>query len=119
VAFLVSDFLADGYERALRIAAARHDLIPIQVVDPREEALPDVGLALMEDLESGELVEVDTSDPRVRAAYAGLVLRQRASREQLFRRLRIDHLTVRTDEDYVRPVAQFFRMRQRRMTRFR
>ncbi len=119
VAFLVSDFLADGYERPLRIAAARHDLIPIQVVDPREEELPDVGLALMEDLETGELVEVDTSDPRMRAAYAGLVLRQRAAREQLFRKLRIDHLTVRTDEDYVRPIAQFFRMRQRRMTRFR
>jgi uncharacterized protein (DUF58 family) len=118
VAFLVSDFVADGYERALRIAAARHDLIPIQVVDPREESLPDVGLALMEDLETGELVEVDTSDPRMRAAYAGLVLRQRASREQLFRKLRIDHLTVRTDEDYVRPIAQFFRMRQRRMTGF-
>ncbi|MBC7171744.1 MAG: DUF58 domain-containing protein, partial [Polyangiaceae bacterium] len=83
VAFLVSDFLfappgSDGktaYERSLRVAAARHDLIPIEVVDPREEELPDVGLALMEDLESGELVEVDTSDARVRAAYASLALR--------------------------------------------
>ncbi len=127
VAFLVSDFLfspprSDGrtdYERSLRVAAARHDLIPIRVVDPREEELPDVGLALMEDLETGELVEVDTSDPRVRAAYAGVVLRQRAQREQLFRKMRIDHLTVRTDGDYVRPIAEFFRMRQQRMARFR
>ncbi len=126
VAFLVSDFLfpgphdgRPGYERPLRVAAAKHDLIPIRVVDPREEELPDVGLALMEDLETGELVEVDTSDRRVRAAYAGLVLRQRAAREQLFRKMRIDHLTVRTDADYVRPIAEFFRMRQRRMTRFR
>lgn len=124
VAFLVSDFLfspegSAGYERSLRVAAARHDLIPIRVVDPREEELPDVGLALMEDLETGELVEVDTSDARVRAEYAGLVLRQHARREQLFRKMRIDHLTVRTDHDYVRPIAEFFRMRQQRMARFR
>jgi uncharacterized protein (DUF58 family) len=119
VAFLLSDFLDEGYERPLRLAAARHDVIPVQIVDPREEELPDVGLAMLEDLESGELVEIDTSDASVRAAYTELVTRQRARREQLFRRLRIDHVTVRTDRPYVRPLGDFFRMRERRMAGYR
>lgn len=117
VAFIVSDFIDEGYERALKVASARHDLIPIQVTDPREEELLDVGIALIEDLESGELYEIDTSDPRVRKTFARNVHTKRAKREQLFRRLRIDHVDVRTDGDYVRPIAQLFRRRQRRMAR--
>ena len=119
VAFLVSDFITPSFERALRIAAARHDLIPIQVVDPREEELPNVGLTLVEDLETGDVLEVDTSDPRVRRAFAHDVATEKAQREQLFRRLRVDHVTVRTDRDYVRPIAELFRLRQQRITGFR
>ncbi|MFT5355268.1 MAG: hypothetical protein ACI9KE_002484 [Polyangiales bacterium] len=117
VAFVVSDFIGDGYERALRVASKRHDLIPIQVSDPREMELPNVGLALVEDLESGELVEVDTSDPRVRRAFQRDVFEQKAKREQLFRKLSIDHIDVSADGDYVRPIAELFRRRQRRMSR--
>jgi len=114
VAFLVSDFIAERYERPLKIAAARHDLIPIQVVDPREEELPDVGLALFEDLETGEVVEVDTSSERVRRAYARRVKRNRQKREELFRRLSIDHVTVHTHKDYARPLTNLFRRRAKR-----
>ncbi|HUJ59354.1 MAG TPA: DUF58 domain-containing protein, partial [Kofleriaceae bacterium] len=60
VVFLVSDFLSDGWEPAMRIAARRHELVPVVVGDPMESALPDVGLLVLEDLESGTLVEVDT-----------------------------------------------------------
>lgn len=115
VAFLVSDFIADEYERAMRIASARHDLIPIQVIDPREEELPDVGLALLEDLETGDVIEVDTSDPGVRRAYQRRVARQKQLREELFRRLSVDSITVQTDRDYVRPLSDLFRRRQKRM----
>jgi len=115
VAFLVSDMIAPDYERSLRIAAARHDLIPIQVTDPREEELPDVGLALMEDLESGQLIEIDTSDPVIRKAYATRIAKDRASREQFFGRLGVDSVYVRTDQDYVRPLGDLFRRRQKRM----
>ena len=115
VAFLVSDFIADHYERPLRVASARHDLIPIQVVDPREEELPDVGLALFEDLETGDVVEVDTSNPRVRMAYRKRVAKQRQKREEMFRRLSVDHITVHTHRDYVRPLNDLFRRRGRRM----
>lgn len=119
VAFLISDFIADQYEKSLRVVSAKHDLIPIQVVDPREDELPDVGLALVEDLESGELVEVDTSNLDVRADYAREAKKQRANREQLFRRLKLDHVTVSTDRDFVKPLAELFRLRQRRLTGYR
>ena len=119
VAFLVSDFQAHGWERSLRVAAAKHDLIPVTVTDPREDELPDLGLALLEDLETGTLVEVDTSDAKVRATYAAAVAKQRARREQLFRRLRIDHVAVSTASDYVRPISDMFRARQRRMPSIR
>ena len=119
VAFLISDFIAEGYEKPLKVVAAKHDLIPIQVVDPREDDLPDVGLALVEDLETGEIVEVDTSSLDVRAEYAREAQKQRASREHLFKRLQLDHVTVGTDRDYVRPLTELFRLRQRRLTGYR
>ena len=119
VAFLISDFIADDYEKPLKVVSAKHDLIPIQIVDRREDELPDVGLALVEDLETGELVEVDTSDLDVRADYAREAQRQRAAREHLFRRLQLDHVTVSTDRDFVRPLTELFRLRQRRLTGYR
>lgn len=119
VAFLISDFIAEHYETPLRVVSAKHDLIPIQIVDPREDELPDVGLALMEDLETGEIVEVDTSNLDIRAQYAREAQRQRASREHLFRRLQLDHVTVQTDRDFVKPLTELFRLRQRRLTGYR
>lgn len=119
VAFLISDFIADQYEKPLKVVSAKHDVIPIQIVDPREDELPDVGLALVEDLETGELVEVDTSNLDVRADYAREAQRQRAAREHLFRRLQLDHVTVSTDRDFVKPLTELFRLRQRRLTGYR
>lgn len=119
VAFVISDFQSPSFEKPLRLAAARHDLVPIQILDPREETLPDVGLALFEDLETGEVVEIDTSNARVREAYQTSFARKKATQEQLFRKLRIDHVTIRTDRPYVRPLSDFFRMRERRAAGFR
>jgi uncharacterized protein (DUF58 family) len=119
VAFVISDFIADQYEKALKVVSAKHDVIPIRVVDPREDELADVGLALVEDLETGELVEVDTSNAKVRIEYAREAQRQRAAREHLFRRLQLDHVTVSTERDFVRPLTELFRLRQRRLTGYR
>jgi uncharacterized protein (DUF58 family) len=119
VAFVVSDFIADNYEHALRVASKKHDVIPIQVLDPREEELPNVGIAVVEDLESGDVFEIDTSDPRVRQAYFTRVASQRADRERNFKKMRVDAVTVRTHEDSVRPIAELFRMRQKRLRGYR
>ncbi len=114
VAFLVSDFQASGYEAALRIAKRRHDLVPITLTDPMEENLPPVGYVTFEDAETGELVEFDTYGAG-RARYAERVRRQRAERESLFKRLKMDFVNVRTDAPYLDPLVAFFRARERRL----
>ncbi|MCC7542776.1 MAG: DUF58 domain-containing protein [Deltaproteobacteria bacterium] len=117
VAFLISDFGDHGYEHALRVSAARHDLIPVTVMDPVEEELPDVGLVMVEDLETGEVAEIDTSDRRVREAYQARIARERVAREAMFRRLSVDPVTVRTDRPYLPPLVDFFRRRKSRLRR--
>lgn len=115
VAFVVSDFYATGFERALALAAAKHDVIPVMLVDPRDETLPDVGLASFEDWETGEVAVVDTSDARVRAHYEKTMRRVRAERTQLFAKLALDSCVVRTDRSFVRPLRDLFARRAKRI----
>ena len=117
VAFLVSDFFATGYERALSLAAARHDVIPLMLVDPRDEQLPNVGLASFEDLESGESVLVDTSSPKVRAYHTKRMRALRAKQVHFFRQLGLDHCIIRTDRPYAKPLRDLFVRRAKRMHR--
>jgi uncharacterized protein (DUF58 family) len=117
VAFLISDFFASGHERALALAAARHDVIPLMLVDPRDEELPDVGLAAFEDFETGEALLLDTSSREVRNHYAAEMARQRKASLQLFRKLGLDHCMVRTDRPYIRPLRDLFAQRARRIHR--
>jgi uncharacterized protein (DUF58 family) len=117
VAFLLSDFFASGYERALSLASARHDVIPVMLVDPRDDELPDVGLASFEDFETGESVLVDTSNKKVRTSYKQRTTAHRQAQLQLFRKLGLDHCVVRTDRPYVTPLRDLFARRARRMRR--
>jgi uncharacterized protein (DUF58 family) len=117
VAFLISDFFAQGHERALAMAAARHDVIPLMLVDPRDEELPDVGLAAFEDFETGEAVLLDTGNREVRDHYASQMNRMRNTSLQLFRKLGLDHCVIRTDRQYVRPLRDLFAKRARRVHR--
>lgn len=117
VAFVVSDFFASGYERALSLAGAKHDVIPVVLSDPRDEELPDVGLASFEDLETGEEVVVDTSDPAVRAHYAKVMKQLRMEREKLFKKLALDSVLIRTDQSTVAPLRDLFAKRARRLHR--
>jgi len=114
VVFLVSDFASAGWESALRIAARRHELVPVVVGDPMEAALPDVGLLTMEDLETGEVVEVDTSSA-ARREFARRARDAAAARESALRRLNLDTVEVRTDEPYVEALVAFFKARAKRM----
>jgi uncharacterized protein (DUF58 family) len=117
VAFLISDFFTTGYERALSLSAARHDIIPVVLVDPRDEELPNVGISSFEDLETGESVLVDTASPSVRAHYAKQMRGLRAERVQLFTKLGLDHCIVRTDQPYIKPLRDLFARRARRAHR--
>ncbi|HSU42213.1 MAG TPA: DUF58 domain-containing protein, partial [Polyangiaceae bacterium] len=117
VAFVMSDFFATGYERTLSLAASRHDVIPVLLVDPRDEQLPNVGLANFEDFETGDSVMVDTSSARVRAHYAHEMRRRRESTVRLFTKLGLDHCVVRTDRPYIGPMRDLFARRARRAHR--
>jgi uncharacterized protein (DUF58 family) len=115
VAFVISDFFARGFERALALAAAKHDVIPVMLVDPRDETLPDVGLATFEDWETGEHVVVDTGDKRVRKHYEKTMRAVRAERSALFKKLALDECVVRTDRPFVEPLRQLFARRAKRI----
>lgn len=116
VAFVVSDFLAPlaSYERALRITARRHDIIPVAVTDPLEEALPAVGLLELEDPETGELVVFDTTGREARD-WERDARRAIETRDALFRRLKMDPIRVRTDRPYLPALTTFFEARARRL----
>lgn len=114
VAFLVSDFVAGSWEKALRIANRRHDVVPVVIADPMEESLPPLGLVTFEDVETGELVEFDSLGPEARH-YEALVRADRLDREDILRRLKMDFVNVRTDRPYVDALVEFFRIRARRM----
>ena len=114
VVFLVSDFQAAGYEKRLRIAARRHDLIAVSLTDPREAKLPVAGLIELEDAESGECIVVDSGSAAVRRRYEALA-RERADKlAASLRSMGIDQIPVVTGEDYVRDLVRFFRVRERR-----
>ncbi len=114
VVFLVSDFLASGYESQLRIASKRFDIVALAVQDPREIALPPVGLIELQDAETGEIVLVDTRERSVRQGYERLAARETAERARLFRSMNIDEIRIRTDEPPADPIVRFFRLRERR-----
>ncbi|MBA3463370.1 MAG: DUF58 domain-containing protein [Deltaproteobacteria bacterium] len=115
VLFLVSDFLTTGWEQAMKIARQRHELVPVVVSDPMEEVLPRVGLLVLEDLETGEVVEVDTSG-RVARDFAKLAKQASAARDQALRRLNLDVVKVSTNEPYVDALVAFFKARSKRMS---
>jgi uncharacterized protein (DUF58 family) len=117
IAFIVSDFYDTGYERALALASAKHDVVPVVLADPRDAELPDVGLASFEDLESGETVVVDTSDPRVRAFYAAAMKKIAESRRTTFHKLGLDAVEIETGGSFVRPLRDLFARRARRIRR--
>jgi len=106
--FIVSDFQDANYEQALKAANQRHDVLALQVTDPREEILPDVGWAIVRDAETGEAMEVDTSDPEVRMAYRLAAKNRQTQVRQFFSTARIGHLEVRAG-DAERPWARALR----------
>ncbi|HEX3951049.1 MAG TPA: DUF58 domain-containing protein [Steroidobacteraceae bacterium] len=122
VVFLISDFetpksaAATRIElrRAMRRTNRRHDLIAVQVEDPREKELPDVGIIALEDAESGEVIEVDTASAAVRKRFKELSLARAVQLVNDFRSEGIDTLQLRTDAPYMPALQRFFKTRERR-----
>ena len=117
IVFLISDMQDANIERPLKLLAQRHDVVVARVDDPAETTLPDIGLARLVDPESGEAIDVDTSDPLVRRAYQQLSTDAREQQSALLRRLAIDEIPITTKDSYIEPLMRFFRARERRTVR--
>lgn len=115
VVFLISDFLDDDYQRALHVTARRHDLIPMTVVDPAEEVLPDLGLVVFEDAETGGMLAFDASGAPGKR-FAERQAADKARREGELKRYGVAPIEVRTDaRDYAAPLVNYFRIRAKRL----
>jgi len=115
VVFLISDLLDRGFEQTLRTANRRHDVVVIQIVDPREKELPHAGIVELRDAETGEIVRIDTALEWVRDRFRENRARSQAALEKLFDSNRMDHLTVETGAPYDMPLIRFFRERAKRI----
>jgi len=115
VVFLISDFQADGFDHALRVVSRRHDMIAITVRDPRESAFPDAGLLELEDVETGEVILIDTGSVPVRRRYELLSSERDAHLMSLFRSSGVDQIEVWTDKGYMQDLVKFFKARARRV----
>jgi uncharacterized protein (DUF58 family) len=115
IVFLISDFLTEDYEKSLQIANKKHDIIAIDIIDPREVEIPSIGLLELEDAETGETIMIDTSNPAVRGSFYSQTKEERESREKYFKSIGVDNINIYTDKSYVEPITKFFKMRAKRM----
>jgi len=127
VVFLVSDFVGGDYRDAMRLAARKHDLIPVEVFDPREKpsaepkpgtaprrGLTAAGIVLAEDPETGETCWVDTSSPLVRRRLDEMLKAEEVARDDFFRRIKIDRVAVDASGSITDPLVRFFKLRAKR-----
>jgi len=113
--FLISDFIsAPGWERSLSLLNHRHEVMAVRLWDPREMDIPDVGIIVMEDAETGEQLYVDTHDRHFRARFAEAARQREAELQQTFKRAGLDLLSLSTEEDLVRAIVRFATLRKQR-----
>ena len=119
IIFLVSDFLvpADSYQRELTVTNKRHDVISVDLHDPLEMSLKDVGLLALEDPETDEMVWVDTSNPNWVNSYQLRTQLLEADKARIFKQSSVDHIKIGTNEDYTASLTSFFQERARRIHR--
>ena len=117
IVVLVSDFQADpeSYRKAMTIAGKKHDVIAIDLRDPMESEIAPVGLLALQDAETGELVEVDTSDKYWRAAFAKRMQAYEAAKKRVWNGARVERIVLETPDDHIGALTRFFRGRMKRM----
>jgi uncharacterized protein (DUF58 family) len=117
VVFLLSDFIAEAssFEKPLRLANRRHDLVTLSVEDPTEARLPPLGLLELEDAETGEVMVVDSGSLNVRRGYESQGRDRKRRLTELFRRSDVDQVDIDTARPYLDAIVKYFRMRERRL----
>ena len=114
IVFMLSDFLADGFEDALKIANKKHDVVALNIYDDHEKMLLNIGLVPFKDPETEKVYWVDTSDKKVRNKFKAQMLRQKGELKDLFRRSGVDYAEIATHENYVKPLMNLFKQREAR-----
>jgi uncharacterized protein (DUF58 family) len=113
--FILSDFISvPGWERSLSLLNQKHEVLAIRLFDPREMDMPDIGLVIMEDAETGEQLYVDTHDKGFRKRFNEAAVRREAELQQTFKRTGVDLLSISTEEDLVRAIVRFANLREQR-----
>ena len=113
--FIISDFMSvPGWEKPLSLLQQRHEVLAIRLWDPREVELPDVGPIIMEDAETGEQLYVDTHDRKFRQRFKEAAHQREADLAASFKRAGVEALSLSTDEDLVRAIVRFAKLRQQR-----
>ena len=111
IAFLISDFIGQNLEKALKITAKKHDLIALRIFDQREKELPDMGLTLFEDGESGKRRWINTSKKRVRETYYNNSLSREHNILEIFKKSKVDHANICIQTGYIQPLMNLFKKR--------
>ncbi len=114
IAFLLSDFMDEGYEKILKIVGKKHDLIGIVLDDRREKEIPNIGLVKLADAETGAERWIDTGSRRVRTQMISDRKEREKIRNSIFIKSRLDRIEVTTGSNYIQPLVQFFRRREKR-----
>lgn len=109
--FVISDFIDENFEDALKIANQKHDVVALRVYDPREAEMPDIGFVQFKDAETGEYQWINTSNRQTRDAYRQWWLNNEQRLQTVFTRCGIDNVAVKTDEDYVKALMSLFKKR--------
>jgi uncharacterized protein (DUF58 family) len=111
--FIISDFISEpGWEKPLSLLNQRHEVLAIRLWDPREVELPDLGMVVMEDAETGEQLFVDTHDPKFRKRFFEAAQRREEALSNTFKRAGVDVLSLSTDDDLVRAIVRFAKQRK-------
>ncbi|MCK4694220.1 MAG: DUF58 domain-containing protein [Candidatus Cloacimonetes bacterium] len=113
IIFVISDFFDIEYENNLKLLAKKHDVIALRILDPAELKLPDAGLIHIKDLETNELFTLNTSNKTLREKYQNIVKKNDMELIERFKKMKIDLITLRTDQPYAPELRKFFKFRIR------
>jgi uncharacterized protein (DUF58 family) len=117
IIFIISDFFDENYQHSLRILAKKHDVVAFRVIDPAEAKMPSAGVMHFVDPENGKTITVNTSSRSFREVYQARMIRYSNQIEESFKKMKIDLMTIKTDQNYVPDLIKFFKTRIKRMNK--
>jgi uncharacterized protein (DUF58 family) len=114
ISFVISDFLDSQFEDAIKIANKKHDVVALRIYDRREQEIPQIGLLRLVDSETGNVKWIDSSNASVQASFKRWLQQKDENLKSIFSKSGVDNIHIRTDQSYVQPLINFFRMREKR-----